>query len=330
LKKEEAQELLRKYRLGRCTKEELEIIERWYDSFDKGEGAETPCSHTDDLLSFREEMLENITSTINLAEKDFGMRQRCDKRTGGVAALNFKNLIRIAAVLLVGAALGIFFHTRNHQVIKEVEMVAEQPRAADDLPTTIYLSDGSVVWLQAHSRLEYPETFTANTREVRLIGEAFFDVAKDEFRPFIIHSTHFTTRVLGTTFNIKAYEKDESQEVEVVSGKVIVSVTHPSGNKVEELILKSNQKAIYSKKDNSLVECAGGEDSIFNSIRLCKLAFDEMPLESIIKVLNAHYDANISVAKESMKKCVITADLTDETLEISIEVFESDECRICR
>ena len=312
---------MRKYRLGRCTKEELAIIERWYYSFDMNEDEKAEFSNTENLDSVREEMFRTITSKINQAE---GKREMMGQEATGAAKMCpriFHHWRRMAAVLAAGAAVGVFLYGQNHKARTETKAVVEKVTAEEILPSTVYLSDGSIVWLKGESRLEYPERFTGNIREVRLTGEAFFDVAKDKSRPFIIYSTHFTTRVLGTTFNIKAYEKDESQEVEVVSGKVIVSVTHPSGKRPQELILKRNQKAIYFKKDNSLVECAGGEDSVFNSIAQWKLVFHEMPLEKIIKVLNAQYDVDISVATESMKNCVITADLADETLEVSIEVL---------
>jgi transmembrane sensor len=82
-----------------------------------------------------------------------------------------------------------------------------------------------VVWLREKSRLEYAKKFTGSTREVTrevtFIGEAFFDVAKDQERPFIIQSKYLTTRVTGAAFNIKAYENEELQEVAVVTGEVM-------------------------------------------------------------------------------------------------------------
>jgi transmembrane sensor len=328
LKKEEAQELLKKYRLGQCTKKELEIINHWYQSFDNDE-VDLEFTNGSSLNDLRKLMHSNILGRIDHAEEKTGILQYQKKPVKETRFLNFQNLKRIAAVLIVGVGLAFFFSEQNHTVVKTVKTVvkeegslAEKIKPKEMPPSTIYLSDGSVVWLKGESRLEYPKSFTGATREVTLIGEAFFDVAKDQEKPFIIHSGNLTTRVLGTSFNIKAYENDESEEIAVVTGKVSVSVKENNSDQVKEVVLQPKQKAIYFKKDNSLIEASGAEETqTYTSIAKTKLAFNETSLEDIIKVLNAAHDVNISVAKESMKNCIITADLTNETLEISIEIL---------
>ena len=320
MKKDEAQELLRKYRLGQCTKEELKIIERWYHSFDGAENEDVIFSDTEDLNSVREEMFRNIASKISQAEESRGTIQRWRKSIKSIRAHRCGKLRRVVAVLIVAVAGVIVLHEERDNPREQLNTVAEPMAAKDTLPSTVYLSDGSVVWLKSGSKLEYPEMFTGNTRRITLVGEAFFDVAK-ETRPFIIHSTHFTTRVLGTSFNIKAYQDDECQEVVVVTGQVIVSVNDTSGDKLKNLTLNQNERAIYSRKCNSLLEDGVGEAAISSYNGKSKLAFAEASLEDIIKVLNATYGVNISLANENMKKCIITADLTDVTLQTSIEIL---------
>jgi transmembrane sensor len=321
LKKEEAQELLKKYRLGHCTKRERELLDHWYHSFDNDD-IKVDLSDGNIINDLRKKIHEGVLEKIDHTEGNSRTLKYQAKPDRKMVFLNFQNLKRIAAVLIAGLGFYFFFSEKKEINVNEEETLVEEITPKAKSPSTIYLSDGSVVWLKGESRLEYPKSFTGATREVTLIGEAFFDVAKDREKPFIIHSAHFTTRVLGTSFNIKAYENDESQEVAVVTGKVVVSVKENSANKINEVVLKPSQKVIYSTRDNSFLGSPDEEDvSTYSSLAASKLAFNETSLGDIIMVLNAAHDANISLAKESMKNCVITADLTNENLETSIAIL---------
>ena len=323
LSNREFRKLLEKHSQGKCTEEELEILNEWYNSFDNQEN-EPDATEIADLKA---EMFSNISAGIDQEESEIAKRRQSTLATR-VKAINIYQLARIAAVLVLAVGVGMFVYLRQHrlggEVASNVDAVEEGTvKIAPQVegPATIYLSDGSVVWLKEKSRLEYPEMFAGGTREVVLVGEAFFDVARDGERPFIIRSANFTTRVVGTTFKIKDYENEESQEVEVVTGKVIVSVRSAKDNSVKELVLKPNRKAIYSKKDNLLVEATSGESALQQSFIKSKLDFNEVPLKDIITVLNVTHDVNITFANESMKRCILTADFTDESLEVSLAIL---------
>lgn len=303
---------MRKYRFGQCTKRELEIIDRWYQSLDKDQ---SDLSEMDDLTMTGKQMLENINNRIDQKEEKKRLQEK-EKAIRKLDIFNFPNLKKVAAVFfLVGTGLVLLHYIQN------IPKGLEKGNAAyvENSPSTIYLSDGSVVWLKEGSRLDYPSDFRGSTREVTLIGEAFFDIAKDQDKPFIILTANFTTSVLGTSFNIKAYENDVAQEVAVVTGKVLVSVKEDT-DIVKEVILEPNEKAII-QKEKSLIELVEVENSDHGALVKSKLVFMETSLEDIIKVLSRAHDVNISLVNENMKNCVITADLTDETLEISLEIL---------
>ena len=95
-----------------------------------------------------------------------------------------------------------------------------QKQNAKGVKSTIELADGSKIWLNADSKVQYPALFNGSTREVYLNGEAFFDIAKNPSKPFIIHLSNGTVRVLGTSFNIKAYDNEPVVETSVATGKV--------------------------------------------------------------------------------------------------------------
>lgn len=327
LSEKEAQELLKRYRLGQCTKEEVEMIDRWYRSFDENGDVEIDSADTNAVREIKAQMFENIANRIDAEENR--RKIAAQKPVRKLYPIDLQAWRRIAAILIVGAGAGFFFYaqwTSENSNARVSQVEAHGSEAAQHIPdteleSTVYLSDGSVVWLTAGSRLEYPRQFAGDVREVTLVGEAFFDVAKDQNKPFIIHAADFTTRVLGTSFNIKAYGHDDAAEVVVVTGRVMVSVKEPSLENSKALVLKPNQKAIYSKKDKSLIEAPVTEEEIKVSSDKSKLTFDEAPLKDIITVLNATYDINITLSNESMKDCMITADLTNETLGVSIDIL---------
>lgn len=315
MEKEEAQELLKRYRLGECTERELEIISRWYKSYN---GNEVNLFDENKLHRVKSEMFANIYENISRFEQKAKIRQNDEMPVRKL--YNFEYLKRIAAVVLMGVIITFFIQNQMGEVDQlSHEMVEEKP-STEVLPSIVYLSDGSVVKLKAGSKLEYPNSFRGSTREVTLIGEAFFDVAKNKEKPFIIHSANLTTTVLGTSFNIRAYENDESTEVSVVTGKVSVSVNN-NVSKKENLVLEPNQRVVYSRKKKSLVQMEIQEEVAENTSKKAKLIFNETSLEEIVKVLNNYYDVNIKLENSRMNSCLITAELTDEPIEVSLKII---------
>lgn len=318
MEKEEAQELLRRYHAGLCTERELAIINRWYQSFDE---IDLDLVDETTLNATKDQMLEKITERIAEIE---GRKQlnRLHRRPSRQRHLfNLSDLKKIAAILILVISVAFFFYNRNKQAFPEHNTLSETHQPKKVMPSVIYLSDGSRVRLKEDSKLEYPTVFRGDTREVTLIGEAFFEVAKNKEKPFIIHAAGLTTKVLGTSFNIKAYENDASAEVTVVTGKVSVSVNNETKLENKDIVLMRNQKAIYSK-NGDLIMREVTDKGILNKIdKKTNLVFNETPLKEIIKVLNTYYEANIILANEALKNCLITAELTDEPIEMSLKIL---------
>ena len=110
----------------------------------------------------------------------------------------------------------------------------------------IKLPDGTTVWLNAGSKLNYPRQFTGGKREVALEGEAFFDVAKDPDRPFTVRTKTFAIRVLGTEFNVAAYPDENKLETTLISGKVQVTMNEKPD---QNIILAPNEKLTVINKE---------------------------------------------------------------------------------
>src|SRR5699024_4254504 len=167
------------------------------------------------------------------------------KRTSSVPAFKRPGFwVKIAAAILIIATgyIGGFYYDLQQQA--DSEIVWQTRSLSYGQTATLRFSDGSEIKLNGGSTLRYPATFATDGREVYLEGEAFFSIARDEARPFVVHAGGISTRVLGTSFNIETYANEGEVQVVVAEGKVAVSMNSESdttflGN--ESVILGKNE-----------------------------------------------------------------------------------------
>ncbi|MGN0282369.1 MAG: FecR family protein [Prevotella sp.] len=170
----------------------------------------------------------------------------------------------------------------------------------------IVLSDGTEVKLNADSKITFPVHFNGSERIVELEGEAFFSVVRDEDHPFIVKSTHASTTVLGTEFDVKAYA-DMPTSVVLKSGKVMV---HSNMKGEDGVTLLPNQMATI-KKDGvvSLVNANAENLTMWTSGKFC---FDTTPLLTLAKDMGRWYNVNIEIADEMLSSNPISFEISRE------------------
>lgn len=185
--------------------------------------------------------------------------------------------------------------------------------------TIISLEDGTKVWLNAESTLEYPETFANKPfREVHLVGEAFFDVQENVSQPFIVHTSDINIKVLGTSFNVKSYKEDRNIETTLVHGKVTIE---SSNEKTKHVTLLPNQKAIFEKESKNIVLENQVNTEISTAWKEGNLIFEGRPLHEIIGELERWYNVTILVKDKASLKCHYSAKINNKTLEEVLELF---------
>lgn len=171
--------------------------------------------------------------------------------------------------------------------------------------SVVQLSDGSKVWLNAGSKLKYPDQFNSELREVYLEGEAFFNVAKNAQMPFIVHTSDINIRVLGTEFNVKSYPDEGIIETTLVSGAVDIE----SPGKNETLFkLKPNQKAVYRKKNISEKETsftAKASDSFADLPKVTPLKADFKIHEANVEAETAWTDGVLVIRREPFETLAV-------------------------
>ena len=159
---------------------------------------------------------------------------------------------------------------------------------------SIKLPDGTLVTLNAGSLLSYPKQFEDTLREVRLIGEAFFDVVRNEKAPFVISTEGVTTRVLGTSFNIRAYPENKEVQVAVVEGKVKVKMGSGSGKK-SVCLVKSEMVTVHKEQGQLVVTDYDEKDQIGWKDGI--LYFEKSDLTTTIRKLERWYGVKIHISE---------------------------------
>lgn len=235
-----------------------------------------------------------------------------------------------AGVVILLILAGYFLQQEKGKEIVSQEILQQQKRPGTGSTDTtmvlekhntkgtrslITLPDGTTVWLNADSKLSYPQAFAGNTREVALTGEAFFDVVKNKNRPFIIHLNKGSLKVLGTSFNVKAYEGDETIETSVVTGKVAFIPRNDSfPEATDTTFITPDMKAIYAIETGTVttVPTFAKEDKDWTEGRL---VFKNVTLKEIADVLNRHFGKEVVFGKEEMANYRLTGSFANNTLE---------------
>ncbi len=160
----------------------------------------------------------------------------------------------------------------------------------------IMLSDGSKVWLNAGSQLIYPSVFSEKTRQVMLVGEAFFDVAKNTEKPFVVRTTDISIHVLGTRFDISAYPEDKLIQTVLVEGKVNLTYSGKGIlNREYSVEMKPNQMVVVNKSTGES-RSQTVDVSKFVSWKDGMLEFEKVDLVRALKQVERYYNVRIQLA----------------------------------
>ena len=180
----------------------------------------------------------------------------------------------------------------------------------------IVLADGTRVWLNSATKLIFPQNFTGKERRVMLSGEAFFDVARDESKPFIVETSRMDVKVLGTRFNVNAYTDNEVVSTTLVDGSVEVA--------------SGTQKPITLVPGEQAYGEAGELEKREVNIRLYtswidgRFMFNNVELEEIVKQISRWYDVEIFFTNENVKRTRFTGGMVKfKPLDDLIRMIES-------
>ena len=260
-----------------------------------------------------EEAWSNINSRIESSAPVIRIQTTQEKR------LFFRRMLRVAASLLLAVTLGTagyYIGFRQHKPAVYTEVITNDRQVV----AGITLPDGSVVTLNRNSALTYPKTFSGNTREVSITGEAFFEVSPDAEKPFVIQAGSAKIRVLGTSFNVCAYPEAETVDVIVATGKVQVTCNDKPENNGCNLILTPGERGTLSNKDLTLVKSAN-YDLNASAWKTRQLVFEDTPLAEVVSALEKVYFVNIQLADPQLRDLALTANFNNQPVDFILDVI---------
>jgi len=273
---QEINKLLQRYVAGECTAEEKRLVEAWYEQ--------------------QREQSTAYMSHLNIE----AAQQQIWARLQQPPVRKMRQLWKIAAVitiLLGGGYLSYILFFNNSITWKETY-------ADNHKPLHLVLPDGSDIWLNAGSRLRYPEKFKGKERQIELVtGEARIYAVEDAKHPFIITAGGLQTRVLGTIFNVRSYKELPFVQVTLQEGKVAVT---PANNDDKTMVLLPNERATLYANRPYMVKDTVDAASI-SGWTTDQLLFNNERLDMIVKLLEHKYDVRISFVDTTLPSYKVTA-----------------------
>ena len=244
--------------------------------------------------------------------------------------LNFWKPALAAASVIIALGLGWRWYQstpkgKYDQLISAAKSPLEEVVNTTSTNLTVNMPDGSHAILKPESKLSYTKSFTGNIREVYLSGEAFFDVIKNPSKPFFVYANGLITKVLGTSFWVKAYEEDKQVTVLVKTGRVSVFAQKNTQNPDPEtngLVLTPNQQVVFGKADERLTRKLIERPVILLSPQeLKQFSFTNASVTDIFAALEKAYGVDIVIDEELMANCTLTTTLSNETLFEKLDII---------
>ncbi|PJJ07827.1 FecR family protein [Flavobacterium sp. 1] len=285
----------------------------------------------DDYIKEKIQLLLNDNQNIELLDKQKGddiLQFILSHSEAKVVSINKRRNSRkiVRAALAIAATITLFFAFKNvfinnktaiPLITKETSIEEVNPILAYHGKQLIHLPDGSTILLNENSSIEYNQnSFDDKTREVTLSGEAYFNIHRNEKKPFIVHTGKVQTKVLGTAFNINAYNNSNKIEVTVTRGKVQVGdLEKVYGIITPNQQIKVNTATLGYEQKNVNAEIAVAWKSKY-------LILDNINMEEAIALISQKYKVPITLSNDKIKNCRITASfLNDEDLDHILKVI---------
>ena len=211
---------------------------------------------------------------------------------------------KVAAVLILAAA---FIYILGHQAVPEKKVASYAAVLTDTLP------DGSLITLNKHSDITYPEKFKSTERTVRLEGEAFFKIAPNKEKPFLVYTNGVTITVLGTSFNVR--NKGTTTEIIVESGLVRVT------DSLHDILVRPSEKLILHKGD-AVQTKDSTRSELYKYYRTREFICDNTPLWQLAQTLEEAYDVKIVIPDTALRQLQINTIFRNQSLEQILSVIQ--------
>jgi ferric-dicitrate binding protein FerR (iron transport regulator) len=284
--------LIEHIRNGTCTSEELALFRKWVTALDMGDAA---SDLSPDLVQlFKDRMHQQLMQEIQPAK---------------AVAFNGKTFFRryvAAAAIVVAFSCGLllwFLNSRRTGVPAEALSSRAVINNKQHVVRKVTMPDGTVIWLNRNSSLEFDQVqYNRTQRSVKLSGEGFFEVAKDSSRPFLVETGNIHIRVLGTAFNVEAWQQESEIRVSLVHG----SVSLKNISNAATTVLIPDQTMRYSKQTGEWMVLPMAVNHI-EAWTTGAMVFNEVPLEEALQRIADRFHLTMDFDKSILLNKRITA-----------------------
>lgn len=305
-------ELLKKYLEGRATPDEQKLVDDWYNSLS--------TDNEKVRLSDDERALLRANYWKSLKEKVYARPSKSLYLWPGYAT---------AAAVAAIVVMVFFFVPRFHSEDSDISLHSASDMTSIVNKTSVIrevkLPDGSLARLSPGSVIEIDKEFNVEDRKISISGEAYFDILRNETKPFYVFANEVVTKVLGTSFSVTAYPNDGEITVAVKSGKVSVYTDEerfPAVPEEEKIILSPNQQAIYNRRERKVFRTLVEEPQVvISEEEVKKIRFEGVAVSEIFKALEKMYGVEIDFEEERFSTCSITTSVTGKELYERIDVI---------
>lgn len=304
--------------------------------FEKAKSKNNNLSDTQELLALfhqpqkefevKKELLEDLSveKKTTSALPDFKVlfntfwahiEQSPRQRKTKVRFLN--NFVKIAAAIVLGLFIGIYVTSLNDIPDTPVYYAAHSPKGS---VSEMILPDGSVIFLNADSRIKYSVEGNEGTREVFLEGEAWFDVEKNKNKPFVVHTPYYDVNVTGTRFNVKAYESENEITTTLEEGQIIIQSTE-NFKLAQDVVVKPGEQVVLNKNSRNLT-IKEVNTSWFTSWKDNKLIFVNMNLKDLVVLLERKYGVDIEIKNKEILDLHFDGTIKNESIIEFLEIVK--------
>lgn len=234
-----------------------------------------------------------------------------------------KKILRIAAVIIFILSTSVSIYYISSEFNSKSILMSYQTIVPLGSQTKIVLPDGTIAWLNSGSTLKYNNSYGNKNRTVYLTGEGYFEVCKNPAKPFFVYTNEIKVKVLGTVFNVRTYNDEASVEVNLLEGKVDISLSKGETPKI--LSLLPNEKMVYNKLDKSITsyKVDATRAATWTTGKLC---FVDASLEDIAKDLERRYDIQIQIQSQNIKKELFSGSLDlSQSINSILEYIDVDK-----
>ncbi|KIO78679.1 hypothetical protein TH53_01930 [Pedobacter lusitanus] len=284
-------EIIRRYHLGQCTAAETKAVESWLES----EDAEVSYPEDFDKINYQQQSWEKISMRYGLGLNEESISAPAEKKNTRSLRLFWQAVACIAVVMFLG--LSYRFLSSDRKTLPALSYQTIKARKGEK--KYAMLSDGTQVWLNSESSLSFPTQFAGDKRSISFTGEAYFRVAKNPNKRFIINSPRTRTEVLGTRFDLRDYPEEDKSELVVEEGRVSFSGAKYSG----ELILTASQKGIFNAGDNpGLKQSTVQNSKKYMDWKENRLVLEDLNLEQIRLILERWYNIKLVIKDKNLEQ----------------------------